>query len=299
VKRPYLAMIIGCGVLGAHAQVRTEPHTAAEWMERGKVELKRAYYRDAESAFRKAIALTPDSASAHVLLARALIGELLPNLGMFPDTDGILPKAEQAVNRALELSPENLEALCVSGIVNYKTAQSSRDPRQQAQHLNRARAAFDRALLLNPRSLEAHFELARMESDTALNALIQAQLRSGKPVKQGPLADPELRHLLQRRYSAAIEDALAHTRTVLDIDPGYERAFGQMAGLFMARAQLQDDNGEYEVDMKVSEDWRSKEAAAIAVRRSKIPEQQSIGGIIGAVPSSAPPPPPPPPRVVP
>src|SRR4051794_40912546 len=114
-----LALLTARGT--ARAQSPGDTHQAADWIERGKVDLKRYFFIEAESSFRKAIALKEDSATVHLLLTRALIGQLPLNLTLVPDSQGILPKAEQSINRALELSPENAEALSVLGIVNSKT----------------------------------------------------------------------------------------------------------------------------------------------------------------------------------
>ena len=98
----YVAMLAA----GA-STAQTQSRTAEEWIEQGKAELARYHHQDAEAAFRQAIALNPDSSQAHLLLARALIGQLPPNLILLPDSEGILPKAEQAANRAVELAPSN------------------------------------------------------------------------------------------------------------------------------------------------------------------------------------------------
>lgn len=84
MRWPYLAMILGSLAVGvgtcpeAHCQAQTDARAAAEWIERGKADLDRCLFTNAESAFRKAISLAPDSAPAHLLLARALLGELPP-----------------------------------------------------------------------------------------------------------------------------------------------------------------------------------------------------------------------------
>jgi len=162
VRWSYLAMIIGNFVTGlgvcpeAKCQAQAGSGNAAEWIRRGKADLDRSFFTEAESAFRKAITLQPNSGPAHLLLARALLGELPPNLTMFPDSQGVLPKAEQAANTAVELSPGNAEALCVAGIVSYKTALTLKDPQQKDQRMSQAKKTVEGALAADPRSVEAH-----------------------------------------------------------------------------------------------------------------------------------------------
>src|ERR1035438_2438279 len=96
------------------------PHDARDlsfWLSRGKAELDRSAFHDGESSLRRAIALDPHSGLGHLLLARALLGQLPLNLRLFPDSEGVLPKAEVEAKLAVELLPKDPKALCVLGIV--------------------------------------------------------------------------------------------------------------------------------------------------------------------------------------
>jgi tetratricopeptide (TPR) repeat protein len=278
----------------AWCQAQTDSGKAAEWIERGNADLDRYFFTNAEADFRKAIALQPDSGPAHLLLARALLGELPANLKMFGDIQGILPKAEQAANTAVELSPANAEALCVAGIVNYKTALTLKDPAQRDQRMSQAQKTFERALAADPRSVEAHTELARMIVDPALEAATGARISSGMRIGQGgPIGNVELRHLLRTRYQAPLEDAMSHAKRALEIDPRYEPAMHQMAGLALLRASFLDNDSEYAADMQEANAWQQKEAALRAGKQPRTPPNLQggvIGGIIGSMPVAPPPP---------
>lgn len=268
---------------------------ALQWIERGKAEMKRGYSSAAERDFRKAIELEPENAKAFVLLTRALLGELPLNLRMFPDTQGVLPKAEEAVGRALAISPGDWEALCVAGIVNYKIATTLREPREKARRLNQAKNAFDQSLAANPNSAEANYELARMMHEQASDAVMGGRFASGMKVGQGgPIANMDVRHFLKQRFGVTIEEGLKHAKRALDIDPQCEPAMNQMAGLLLLRACLRDSAAEYEADFKLAQSWEAKEAAASASRRTTVSGNgpiDAIIGVIGALPTKAPPPP--------
>jgi hypothetical protein len=283
------------------ATAQTQSRTAEEWIEQGKTELARYSHRDAEAAFRQAIALNPDSAQANVLLARALIGQLPLNLMLFPDSEGILPKAEQAANRAVELAPSNPEALCVAGIVNYKIGLTLKEPRMKAQRLTEALKSFQRALSADSRFLEAHLELAHMAVDQSALALMSAYAKSNKQITSpAPLADAELRRLLRARYSQTIQEGMSHASSALEIDPKSEPAMHYMMGLLTVRAALQDNQEDFAADWKQAQDWQQKEAALRAARQSRpLTDAEKTGGVIGGIISSVPtvPPPPPPPVV--
>jgi tetratricopeptide (TPR) repeat protein len=227
------------------------------------------------------------------------LGRCLENclpLRLFPDVQGVLPKAEQAANRAVELSPGNAEALCVAGIVSYKTAFTLKDPQQKRRRLSQARKAFERALAADPRSVEAHTELARMAFDNAFEVVLGARVLSGMKVGQGgPIGNADLRQSLRTKYQASLEDGMSHARLALQIDPSFGPAMKQLGGLILLRANFRDNDADYEADLKESTAWQQKEAALRAAK----PQPQTapnlsggvIGGIIGSVPTSPPPPP--------
>ena len=279
-------------IVSQSAYCQMPPVSAPVWMERGKAELKRAFFADAETDFRNAIALEPDNAKAYTLLARALIGQLFPNVSMFPDTQGLLPKAEEAITHALALSPEDSEALCVEGIVNYKFALMRRDPKEMALRLNEAKAAYDHALRVDPNSIEAHCELARMVVDMASMAFIRARSESRIKVgPPGPIVPIETRRMLQGRYASSVEDAMAHARRALEIDPQSVEGMNQLGGVFHTRAYLRDNDTDFAADMEAGNKWQNQ---AMAIRRRTTPETglpAGFGAVLGALPTKAPPPP--------
>jgi tetratricopeptide (TPR) repeat protein len=299
VRSLYVLMLLACTLfcgmcLPACGQTQTDLHSAADWIERGKAELGRYFFSDAESAFRKAILLEPDSAEAHLLLARALLGNLPPNLMLFPDSEGLLPKAEQAANRAVELAPDSAEALCVAGLVSFRTAKPLKDPQQRGRWIAKAQQSFSRALAADPRSVEAHVELAHIVIEDALGALLGARFASGMKVGQmGPIANVHLRHALRAKYSKPLEEAIAHAQRALETDPKADSAMKQMAGAFLVRADLGDTDSAFGADMKHSQEWQQKEAAVRAGRQPKNTPNHAggvLGAIIGATSPKVPPP---------
>jgi tetratricopeptide (TPR) repeat protein len=289
------ASLIGFS-LAVRADEKPEPHGAAEWMAAGQADLDRFFFVDAEAAFRRAIALDADSAKAHILLARALIGQLSPNLMLFPDTGGLLPKAEKEADRAVELSPEDANALCVQGIVRYKSGLTIRDPKRKSQNLTDAMHSFDRALTIDPTSLEAHYELARMFLEQTFIGLTQARSQAGMKFGQGgPISDVASRHLMRDRYSPSIDLGLTHARKALEINPRFEPAMSQVSLGLMLRATLRDELADYSSDMKEASELQQK---AAEIRTSKPPlapppnpEQVRalgiLGGVIGSIPAGA------------
>ena len=86
---------------------------------------------------------------------------------------------------------------------------------------------------------------------------------------------------------------MSHAKRALEIDPRYEPAMHQMAGLALLRASFLDNDSEYAADMQESNAWQQKEAALRAGKQPRTPPNLQggvIGGIIGSMPVAPPPP---------
>jgi protein O-GlcNAc transferase len=282
--------------LGLAGQTQPVPRNAAEWIARGNADLDRYFFNDAETDFRKAIALDGGSAKVYVYLTRALLGQLAPNLHIFPDVQNLLPKAERAIQEALELSPSDAEATCVRGVVNYKIALTLKDPVERARRLDAARRDYSRALELDAGLAEAHYELGDMVLDQVMMPIMAARTLSGvKPGQPGPIADAKISDAVRMKYGASVEDALTHTERALQIKPDWEPAVNQMAGLLLTRAILRENRAGYDADVAAANIWQRKREEIAAKRANTAPRGVLV---INGLPSVAPPAPPPPPHLV-
>ena len=263
------------------------------WTARGQRDLDRFYFSAAEQSLSKAVRLDPKSATAHRLLARALLGQLPPNLHLFPDSQGLLPKADAEATKATELDPSDASSWCALGIVKHKLADLSRDGRVAAAHQNEAYEAFHRALANNPKSFEAHYELANMTMESVGVALLAARTQSGVSFGQpGRIRDDTIRYKMQAQYKTAVEDALSHSQEALAIDPSSASAMSEMSALLRLRSLLQDTEEDFRSDILAAEEWmRKADAARLAVAKTTPPSAPNLsGGILGGIIGAAPPP---------
>ncbi len=123
----------------------TEPHatserTAASLCEQAREHLKQLHVEEGEAAARQAVELDPQSDDAHTLLGIALCRR-------GKNTEGI-----EALGRAVTINPSNVTARS-----NLATA------RQQAGHLEAARAEWLTVLALDPNNTKARGALAVVE----------------------------------------------------------------------------------------------------------------------------------------
>jgi Tfp pilus assembly protein PilF len=155
-----------------------EPRTPADWLARAKSLHKAEQHRQAIAAYRKALDLGTPPLQVHKQLGvlHAAIGEHAPAL--------------EHLGRAVELDPQDADALCMLGSVTG-------DTRRFAE----AVAWYERALALRPAFPEAHYNLglARFEQADFAGAVASFNrciaLNRGLPSAGGPEAalhgDPE------------------------------------------------------------------------------------------------------------
>ena len=278
--------------LGAAGQTTSGSRESDAWTERGRVALAEYRYHDSTAAFQKVIASSPDLAAAHALLARSLLGEAPLNPLLIPDTNGFLPKAEAEARRALDLSPDDPEALSAMASVQCKLANSTRDAAERSNRLARAISLWKKVPDTEPRSAEAHTELARIAIEQVGWPIIMARTRSGMAIgERGRVRDEALRRGLQEQYGHAIDEAILHARTALELNPTYVPAMHAMSGVLVTRANLSDSDVDFAADFKASEEWQQK-AANTTPKPAVVPGPSSnIGGVIGAIISQTPVPP--------
>lgn len=282
--RVRLMTIALAAALGASGQTTSESRESDVWMERGRVALAEYRYHDATEAFQKVIAVSPARASAHALLARSLMGEAPSNPFLVPDTNGFLIKAEAEATRALDLSPNDPQALSAMAGVQHKLANSTRDAAEKSNLLAQAISLWKKVLDAEPGSKEAHTELASITIEQVGWPIIMARTRSGMAIgEKGRVRDEAPRRALQEQYGHAIDEAMLHARKALELDPTYVPAMRAMSGLLGMRANLRDSDAEFDADFKASEEWQRK-AAQATPKPAVIPGPSSnAGAVMGAI----------------
>jgi protein TonB len=279
--------VVGLGLLAALAvagQTPPENRGSEAAMERGRAALAEYRYRDAADAFQKVIAISPDLAAAHAQLARCWLGLAPINPLLLPDTDAFLPKAEAEARKAVDLSPADPDALSALATVEHKLANSTRDPAERSARIAEVTSLWNRILAADPRSAQAHNELASVALERLAPAILMARAKSGMTVQdKGPMRDPALRSSLRKIYGPAIDEAVLHAQKALEIDPAYVPAMRTMALALVTRANVSDSEVGYAADFKAFEDWTHKASDATPKPAAAPAPLPNNAGVIGAM----------------
>jgi TolB-like protein len=178
----------------APSATATDPETFEAFL-KGRNSLARRNLHEAENYYEQAIAIDPGYAPAHAGLAKALLLQVAYQVA---DPATTRARAEAAVDRALELNPEDADALTARGFLYQNSdTQVSRD-------------AYERAIAANPTNSDAYRWLALSYSRSMEPA------RYLEYVRLGYLVDP-----LTMNYNLVLalmrfglyDEALATART--------------------------------------------------------------------------------------
>jgi tetratricopeptide (TPR) repeat protein len=255
--------------------VEIEPTSVAAQFALGKVYAARGDLPGAEKAFTEAVKLNPRAAAAQVELSRLQLASARPQdsiesakAAVIAQPQNIdarialvrgwlaakeLARADQEIEKLLAARPQDPRIHVLSGVM----ASARLQPAQAHQ-------AFDRALAIDKRSVEAlagHIALDLGAKDfTSARKRIDARLADGA-------ADPEVLVLAARTY-AAMKDLMAAEevlRRAIESSPSLLPAYAMLGQLYVSQRRLEEARKEFD---------------ALAERQSKPVGALTMSGII-------------------
>ena len=229
---------------------------------RGFASLESGRVQEALDDFKKAIALNPKYADAHL------------NVGIALFKQGKLELALQSYDQAIRLKPESSDAYLNRGVVLLN-----------GNRLNEAIEDFNRALQLNPWNAEAlsnrglsysrlgkpqdglsdldkAIELSPRIAQARMNrGIINAMLGRGEPalddLEQAARLDPKNAQIFYNRgniYAAMrrFQDAMLDYDKAIELNPDYADAYVNRGGLYMISSRLQDALAQFDKALSIN-----------------------------------------------
>jgi TonB family protein len=152
-----------------------------------------------------------------------------------------------------------------------------------------ARTCYRQLLLVDPGHADPYYSLAFIDWSQWYPAFAMARTKLAmNPADPGPIPDPAVRTNLRSQWWSVLEDGIWNLNRALEINPQYDDAMAYMNLFIRERADLRDTKQEYQQDVRSADEWVQK---ALQTKKARA-ESASMGR---AVPPPPPPPTPPPP----
>jgi tetratricopeptide (TPR) repeat protein len=279
------------------AEQAVELHNFQEAMAEGRRAVAAYHYESAVRAFEKAVQFDDKSADAHVELANALIRTSSGDNSIYLFDPERLQRAIQEDRKALDLAPNNAEAMAGMAAATYAINSHSYfnskvDPFAEARDWAR------KALAADPKNYHANYLMAEFAARQAGVATfeVESEAYKNKTVRDNKVP-PELMEPVRQKYGALVDEGFACINAALAVQPGSYMAMYQLSALYGVRSEFGGDSSK--ADRQLSLEWQSK-AVRLAAKDDPDAQflltMQSVGSIVGAIGRLPPPPPPRPAR---
>ena len=213
----------------------------------GVASFKNAQYPEAVEHFKKAVEYDPSFVTARLYLATAYMQQWIPG-AISPENAQMARAAMDQFRKVLEQEPTNSNA--VASIASIYLNDKKLDDAQQW---------YEKLASVDPKNPTAYYSLGWIAWSKWYPADQKARIDMGmKPEEPGPLKDKKVREELKAKYEPIINAGLKNLDKALETDPNYVDAMAYENLLFRERADLADDRGGYDRDVKAADGWMQK-----------------------------------------
>ena len=258
------AVLISLAVMGTGCQ-KLE---ARDHLNKGVTAFKNAQYPEAVEHFKQAVELDPNFPTARLYLATAYMQQYIPGADS-DENKKMADAAESTFKDVLKENPKDTTAIAylASLYLNEK-------------RWDEAMAEYDKLTTVDPKNAVGYYSKGFIAWSQWYPADGKARAELGMTMDdQRPIKDKKVREELKEKYSGIIADGLKNLDMALQIDPEYDDAMAYENLLIRERADLADNQEEYEQQVKIANDWIAK---AMAPKKLKIERKQKTGGGIVA-----------------
>jgi tetratricopeptide (TPR) repeat protein len=252
------AVLISLAVMGTGCQ-KLE---ARDHLNKGVTAFKNAQYPEAVEHFKQAVELDPNFPTARLYLATAYMQQYIPGADS-DENKKMADAAESTFKDVLKENPKDTTAIALN-----------------EKRWDEAMAEYDKLTTVDPKNAVGYYSKGFIAWSQWYPADGKARAELGMTMDdQRPIKDKKVREELKEKYSGIIADGLKNLDMALQIDPEYDDAMAYENLLIRERADLADNQEEYEQQVKIANDWIAK---AMATKKLKIERKQKTGGGIVA-----------------
>jgi len=231
----------------------------------GTQALRKGKYQEAAEHFERFVALAPQNAFAHLDLAAAYAGQVVPGVDS-PDNDRLAEKAIEQYQYAIDSSP--MVGLKVNGAkgIGYLYLQMKK--------FDKAKDYYEKAVNFDPKDPEPYFSIAVIDWTVSYQFRQQERDKLQMRLEDSlPARNKNVCAEVRDKNAGSVQDGIDNLSTALQLRPNYDDAMAYMNLLYRERADIQcDDSDARANDLKTADEWGSK---AMAIKQAQIEEAKA------------------------
>jgi hypothetical protein len=166
---------------------------------------------------------------------------------------------DQRLTSQLQHDPQNLPLILQLAALKLDQASALTADQDRASKLDEVQILYLRANALDARNVDALYHLGIISWMKVFPAVISARRETAMdPETSGPVRDHSTRAVLNARYRADIDYAIATLEQAIAIDPANNDAMAYLQMAYRARADMKDTMIQWEGDQNIAGQWREK-----------------------------------------
>ena len=248
---------------------------ARDELNQGVTAYKNQKYADAVEHFKLAVELDPEFPTARLYLAMSYFSQFIPG-ATSEDNVKMARSAEAEFKKVLDANPNDEIAIESLASLYYNEAQGESSLDAKIEKLNVATEWYDKLIQLNPNKKEAYYTMGVIAWAKTYPRRMTARSDLGmKPDAPGPIKDKKKLEELRSKNLDAVEKGIEYLDKAIQIDNEYDDAMAYINLLYRERADLRENQGEYEKDIEVADNWVEK---SLNIKKIKAAREAEKGG---------------------
>lgn len=248
---------------------------ARDELNQGVTAYKNQKYADAVEHFKLAVELDPEFPTARLYLAMSYFSQFIPG-ATSEDNLKMARSAEAEFKNVLKANPNDEIAVESLASLYYNEAQGESSLDAKIEKLNVATEWYDKLIQLNPNKKEAYYTMGVIAWAKTYPRRMTARSDLGmKPDAPGPIKDKKKLEELRSKNLDAVEKGIEYLDKAIQIDNEYDDAMAYINLLYRERADLRENQGEYEKDIEVADNWVEK---SLNIKKIKAAREAEKGG---------------------
>ncbi len=166
---------------------------------------------------------------------------------------------EQRLTAELEQDPHNIPKILELAALKLDDTSGIINESDRAARLDEVQGLYLRANNLDSRNVDALFHIGVISWMKVFPAVVTARREAAmEPETPGPVRDRSSRAVLNARYRADVEYAIACLEQTIALDPSNNSAMAYLQMAYRARADFKDTRAQWDDDQTAAGQWREK-----------------------------------------